>query len=239
MKCINKGQVPDCLQVFIAGQLAIEPEPVNLSYDDFRAKPELLAILTAEQFGLCGYTGAPIDESRISKLKAPSEKPAFKNHIEHLKCQSVCKKELLEAGQVFGRDFCQDLDYANMIAALEVRGAENEQFGAVIKADHLLPVLPIDAKCEKRFRYRENDAVVDGVDDDAKHSVGLLKLNHETLKGWRLSAIETWLAPDAFQTKEDLEKIISAVTMPKNGTLPEFAFVIEAVARSYIDEANV
>ena len=58
MRRIIKNQTPECLQTFIDGQLAIEPEPVNVTYDDFRDKAELLAILTAKQFGLCGYTGA-------------------------------------------------------------------------------------------------------------------------------------------------------------------------------------
>jgi hypothetical protein len=39
-----------------------EPVGVNLDYRSYTRKPELRAELIAEQFGLCAYTGTPLDE---------------------------------------------------------------------------------------------------------------------------------------------------------------------------------
>jgi hypothetical protein len=47
------------------------------------------------------------------------------------------------------------------------------------------------------------------------------------------------LAPEVFETETDLRRIVLAVTVPQNGTLPEFAHVIEAVIKGYLNEANV
>jgi hypothetical protein len=238
MRRIVKDQVPDCLRQFIEGQQGIQPEPVNLTYRNFPDKKTLRAILTQEQFGICGYTGSPIDDQRISGLKAPNEGTAFSNHIEHLKSQKLCREELLATGGVFGRDLGEDLNYLNLIAALEVRGALQEQFGAVAKADRIPPILPTEADCAQRFNFRE-DGTVDGRDPDANALVDMLLLNHDTLKGWRKQAVEAWLDPDVVQSADDFKAVLAAVTTPKGGTLPEFAFAIESVARSYLDEANV
>lgn len=238
MRRVTKQQAPACLTNFIEAQQGIQPEPVNLNYRNFPRKPELRAVLTAEQFGLCGYTGSPVDEDRLSGLKAPTGVEAFANHIEHLKSQRICRQELEAAGGVFGRDLGQDLDYANLIAALEVRGARQELFGAVAKKDRALPLSPVDVDCEQRFRYRD-DGVVEGLHDDSRALVELLLLNHETLKGWRKQAIQVWLDPAVIQSADDVHEVLVAVSTPRDGTLPEFAFAIEAVARSLLDEADV
>ncbi|WGW40216.1 hypothetical protein [Pseudomonas aeruginosa] len=133
MRAVEKRQSPECLRGFIDGQLAIEPEPVNVTYKNFREKAKLLNELTLEQYGLCGYTGAPVDGDRISKLASASGDVVFKNHIEHLKCQDLCKQELIDSGGVVGRDLGDDLNYFNMIAALGMSGSEAEHFGAEIK----------------------------------------------------------------------------------------------------------
>jgi len=238
MRRIEKFQAPECLQAFIDGQLAIEPEPVNLTYSDFRNKADLLAILTGEQFGLCGYTGAPVDE-RISRLEATNVEVRFANHIEHLKCQATCQKELNASGHKYGRDLGEDLNYLNLIAALEVRGAKTEQFGAVIKASHRLPILPTREGCNERFVYREDDGSAEGLDDDANTSITVLALNHKTLKDWRSAAITAWLDPNVVQTLDDLEDVLRVMTEPRNERLPEYAFVIESIARRYLNEVNI
>lgn len=239
MKRIQKGQPPSCLMDFIHAQQSIEPEPVNLTYDNFPHKPLLRDCLTAEQFGLCGYTGAPVDDARIPSLRAPNGQAAFASHIEHVKPQHACRQELEAAGGVFGRDLCDDLSYGNLIAALDVKGTRAEQFGASRKGGQILPVTPLDGECEERFRYREADGVIEGADDDADACIDRLLLNHETLKRWRLQAIQTWLAPEVFGTEADLRRIELAVTVPQNGTLPEFAHVIAAVIKGYFNEAHV
>ncbi len=238
MKRIQKSIPPPCLTEFIRQQQAIEPTPVNLTYGNLPRKAELLAQLTAEQFGLCGYTGAPVDDRRIANLNGPAVGVRFCNHVEHVKPQNVCKSELVATGGVPGRDLCEDLAYDNVIAALAVNGSEAEHFGAVLNTNGPPAVTPLEP-CEGRFRFREADGVVEGLDGAAKNCVDYLRLNHETLKGWRLRALQTWLAPEVVATAADLRGVMSAVTEPVDGTLPEFAYVVEAVVRGYLDEANV
>lgn len=238
MRRVAKGNTPECLQTFIDAQLAIDPEPVNLTYRDFPDKPALRETLTREQHGLCGYTGAPIDE-RITQLQLAVGRPSFRNHIEHLKCQQACRDEVTGRGEEHGRVLGDDLDYRNMIAALEVRGAEVEHFGAVAKAARNLPVLPTHHDCEERFVFREGNGSVEGLDNAAHTAVSVLALNHDTLKGWRLAALSTWLDPLVVQTREDFMDVLLAVTMPEKGQLPEYAFVIESVAKGYINENDL
>lgn len=233
MRKISKHQIPACLQTFIDSQLSIQPEPVNLTYNNFRDKAELLAILTIEQFGLCGYTGAPVDE-RISRLSSPSGEATFKNHIEHMKCQDECKKELVQRGGEYGRDICDDLDHHNMIAALEVRGSEPEHFGAVKKKNKHLPLLPTLERCEECFQFSEGNGSITGLDDEAETSIKILDLNHDTLKWWRKAAIEAWLDPDIVKSREDFKAIKQIMELPNGDKLPEYAFVICSIVKEYL-----
>lgn len=235
MRRLTKAGTPECLQKFIDDQLAILPQPINLTYGDFREKAELQEILTREQFGLCGYTGTPVDD-RIARYQPVSLGLNFRNHIEHLKSQQACRAEVVGRGEEYGRVVADDLNYQNMIAALEVRGATVEHFGAVAKAAQPLPVLPTDQGCEERFAFREGDGSVHGLNEAATNSVSVLKLNHQTLKGWRLSALSTWLDPEIVRTRDDFVKVIEAVKVPVDQRLPEFAFVIESVAKGYFNE---
>lgn len=238
MKRIVKANAPECLQTFIEGQLAIQPHPVNVTYRDFPHKTRLREILTTEQHGLCGYTGTPVDR-RIAHYQTGSSDTTFGNHIEHLKCQQVCRAEVAQRGEEYGRVVADDLDYRNMIAALEVRGAKAEHFGAVAKNSSHLPVLPTDENCQERFLFREGDGGVDGLDDAARTAIDVLTLNHDTLKSWRLAALSTWLDPLIVQTREDFINVLAAVTAPRIDGLPEYAFVIESVAKGYIHENDL
>jgi len=234
VKYIAKRQCPECLQNFIDAQLAIEPDPVNVTYSSFPDKPRLLDELTREQYGLCGYTGAPVDAGRISRLQGSSASQVrFRSHAEHLKCQDICKQEVVSAGKVHGSVVGDDLNYQNMIAALEVNGSEVEQFGAAIKKNHSLPVLPTHANCQDHFSYR-SDGGVDGSTVDGGTTAKTLKLDHKTLRDWRASAIEAWLPDEIIESKKDLIDIIDSLRQAVNGNLPEYAFIIEAIALRYL-----
>jgi hypothetical protein len=233
MRPINKGTAPQCLRAFISSQLAIEPDPVNLTYDNFPHKQSLREILTAEQYGLCGYTGTPVDE-RIASYEDLTGLVKFQNHIEHLKCQGACREEVAARGLEYGRVLADDLQYGNLIAALEVRGAAVELFGAVAKKDVALPVLPTDENCAEKFIFQQGDGQVQGCNDSARASIEVLRLNHPTLTRWRVSALTSWLDPEVVKTPQDFEDVLRAVTTPHNGRLPEFAFVIEAITREYV-----
>lgn len=234
MKYIAKTEAPACLRDWINAQLGMEV-PVNVTYDAFPCNKELLGELTDEQFGLCGYTGAPVDQGRVSGLKNSIDSPAsFGNHIEHLKSQAVCKKEVRYAGQTYGSVLGDDLNYHNMIAALEVKGSEGEQFGAVIKKNKSLPVLPTDSTCHNNFGYRE-DGGVDGRTEAGSAAISILKLDHPTLCGWRQNAIDVWLDEEILRSREDLDAVISAVQTVVDDRLAEFSFVIEAIALRYLE----
>jgi hypothetical protein len=234
MRYIAKGDVPACLQDWVDAQLAME-DPVNVTYAAFPSGKQLLGELTDEQFGLCGYIGAPVDKGRVSNLKNSTASAAsFRNHIEHLKCQVVCKLEVRSIGHTYGSVLGDDLNYHNMIAALEVKGSEVEQFGAVIKKDKILPVLPTVPECHDHFSYRE-DGGVDGRTEAGSEAISLLRLDHPTLCGWRVNAINEWLDDDILQSREDILEVIGALRMAIDGKLPEFSFVIEAVASGYLD----
>lgn len=238
MRKISKNNAPECLQAFIDGQLAIQPEPVNLTYRDFPHKAALREALTREQYGLCGYTGTPVDD-RITQFQPEAVGVSFSNHIEHLKCQKTCRDEVIARGDDYGRVVADDLNYQNMIAALEVRGAMVEHFGAVAKADQTLDLLPTMDGCEEHFVFREGDGGVDGADDAGINGISVLELNHETLRGWRLSALSAWLDPEVVQTRDDFVEVIRAATIPVAERLPEFAYVIESVAKGYINENDL
>jgi hypothetical protein len=237
MRKITKNGTPECLQQFIDAQLAIEPSPINITYNDFDHKKQLRDILTEEQYGLCGYTGAAVDD-RIARLQAANNRIRFSNHIEHLKCRKTCREEVRARGQEYGRVVGDDLAYSNMIAALEVKGAEAEQFGASKKGSQVLPVLPTDDDCLERFVFREGDGAIDGVDESAERSIEVLRLDHTTLRSWRSAAIAAWLDPEIVADANDLREVLRAVTEPQDGLLPEFAFVVESIPRQHLDEAH-
>lgn len=233
MKYILKTEVPACLRDWIIAQLGMEV-PVNVTYGAFPCNKQLLRELTNEQFGLCGYTGAPVDKGRVSGLKSSTDSPgSFGNHIEHLKSQAACKQEVRSAGQTYGSVLGDDLNYHNMIAALEVKGSEDEQFGAVIKKSKSLPVLPTSSQCHDHFGYRE-DGGVDGRTEAGSTAISILKLDHPTLCGWRQNAIDVWLDEEILQTREDVAAVISAIQTVVDDRLPEFSFVIEAIALRYL-----
>lgn len=234
MKYIAKTEAPACLRDWINAQLDMEV-PVNVTYDAFPCHKELLGKLTDEQFGLCGYTGAPVDKGRVSGLKNSTDNQAsFGNHIEHLKSQAVCKQEVRSAGQAYGSVLGDDLNYHNLIAALEVKGSKGERFGAVTKENKSLPVSPTSSTCHVHFGYRE-DGGVDGRTEAGSAAISILKLDHPTLCGWRQNAIDVWLDAEILQSREDFDAVISAIRTVVDDRLPEFAFVIEAIALRYLE----
>lgn len=243
MKYICKSNTPQCLSDFIVAQQSIRPKVVNLTYQCFDKKADLLAVLTAEQFGLCGYTGTPVDArlsgySELELNEGNNRRIKFKNHIEHIKSQKTCKAELKEQGKEHGTDLCDDLAYNNLIAALEVSGSPNERFGAVVKKDKEIHITPLQEACENHFIYHEADGLIDGFDTLGADTITTLKLDHITLNKWRLAAIQVWLDIEVVKTPDDFLEVLSIMETPVNDTLPEFAFVISSIIKGYLNEAN-
>jgi hypothetical protein len=207
------------------------PVGLNLDYPNFNDKPALRGELIAEQYGLCAYTGAPIDERLVGYHDANL---IFQAHIEHVKPRSVCKVELIAGGKAYGRDLCEDMDHRNLVAALEVkhiRPARSEIFGAAAHGDVVLPVTPLQPNCEDRFQFDENGGIR-GLDEPARTTIGLLKLDHATLTAWRRGAVAGFFPPDLALTRDEMERLVERLAQPTDGKLSEFSFCIRSYARS-------
>ncbi len=209
------------------------PVGLNLDYQCFNDKPALRKELIAEQFGLCAYTGTPIDE-RLGGYN--DDNFVFQAHIEHVKPRRVCEDELAARGGVYGRDLCEDMDHRNLVAAIEVKRrppSRSEIFGAAAHGDELLPLTPLQPDCEVKFRFDDNGGI-QGVDEAASRTVELLKLTHATLVGWRRGAIAAFFPVDLQLSKEELEQLTDRLDQPTDGRLPEFSFCIRSYARSLL-----
>jgi hypothetical protein len=250
MRCIIKsGDTPSSIRDYLAAQQAVGH---GFSYRTFSQTSipgrggtrghQLCEQLTAEQFGLCAYTGAGID-IRLGIAPAPEINLKFSAHNEHLKPQSVCKQELIAAGKTVDEDLGEDMDPKNIVAALLVSGdgktkiAPEDRFGAAHRENDPVPVRPIDPDCEGRFRFDGLGRVeaADPNDGDAKETIRVLNLTHGTLTGWREQAIHLFI--EAIGSREDAELIIQKTTVPEDGCLPEYCFAIRQVVQEMIDLA--
>ena len=230
MRWINKQIQPLSLTQFLT---ANEPLGVNLDYKKgFQRKGQLLDELRAEQFQLCGYTGTPLDTPRLSQVQGP-QGMIFCAHVEHVKSQAACKHEQIARGETPGTIAGEDVDFRNVIAALEVRGTEAERFGAVVRELDVVPLPPTLSACETDYLYLETGDVV-AHSPAAEQTIADLRLNHDTLALWRLGAMDG-LLPEREQTPPaELQALIQSMRQPATGALPEFAFVIAQLARDYL-----
>lgn len=253
MRYIAKpAEEPVAIREYVAAQTPVEH---GLDYPTFASTRspnpphrtrggELCQELVAQQFGLCAYTGAGIDE-RLGQLGDPAKKLKFKVHNEHLKPQSKCKEEIEAQGLVYGTVVGEDVDHRNIVAALLVEGAggkikvnKADLFGAAHRENHRVPVLPTEPACENRFTYHPEDGGISATDQgdaDAQESIRVLNLTDSTLSGWRLNAIDTF--SEIITTRQDAELIIQRTTIPQYGRLPEYCFAIRQVAQLYLDLA--
>ncbi len=189
--------------------------------------------LTQQQFGLCAYTGAGIDE-RLGPLADPNAKLKFARHNEHLKPQSDCRKQLIATGKQPGLDLGEDMDHRNIVAALLVSGgggrvAKDQLFGAAHRENHPVPLLPTDLSCEARFSFDLQGFVstTNINDSSAAATIKVLNLESGILRGWREQAIRVWF--EAIETADDARLILERMTNPTAGQLPEYCFAISQV----------
>jgi hypothetical protein len=231
MRHIAKSASPPVsIQEWLVVQL---PVGLNLDYRNFNDKPALRRELIAEQYGLCAYTGTPIDERLDGYYDANL---AFQAHIEHVKPRRVCEAELIARGGSYGRDLCEDMDHRNLVAALEVKRrppARSEMFGAVAHNDEILPVTPLQPDCEERFRFDENGGI-HGLDEPARATIGLLRLDHATLGAWRRGAISGFFPSDLALTRAEIEMLVERLGQPTDDRLPEFSYCICSYAISLL-----
>lgn len=241
MRWIQKqaGQ-PNCITEFVSNQMNARGDwqEFRVDYPAFTRGKDLLSLLISEQHDLCAYTGSGIDAVRLPKRRPRNQNPPrhdywFKAHVEHLKPQRQCREELVTTGGVVGRDVGEDLDYHNMVASIEVAGTAAEHFGASVRGDQPLPLIPTLQECEDAFYFFE-DGGIRGRHHEAQEAVRVLQLDHATLKTWRSAAIEKHLPERENTPAAELQSVLNIMTNPANGQLPEFAFVIAQLARDYL-----
>lgn len=242
MRWISKPeQPPPSVRDYLAAQAQVGH---GLDYKTFAstAAPgggsrggQLCRELTVEQCGLCAYTGAGID-SRLGTLNEPNAQLKFSVHNEHLKPQSVCRKQLEDSGKTYGVDLGEDMDHRNIVAALLVSGRGNKVtrgslFGASHRENNPVPIVPTDCTCEQRFKFDVTGGINPATPGDraAVDTIAALNLRHETLTGWRAQAIAVFI--EGIDNRADAERIVARTTMPENGWLPEYGFAIRQVAQ--------
>jgi hypothetical protein len=234
----HQSEAVQCIEGFVEAQNAgraagISWEELRLDYGNFTRTGQLRAILIREQNGLCAYTGTGIDHRLVHRVPEAGEH-SFRPQIEHLKSQRQCREELEVRGGVYGRDLCEDLSYANLVAALEVVGTHSEHFGAVARQDRPLPITPTDPACSTAFLYAQTGEIF-GNTGAAEATIETLKLDHFTLNAWRSAALEG-LLPQGLETpRATLEALITALEDQTRPLLPEFSFVVAQVARAFLE----
>lgn len=124
-------------------------------------------------------------------------------------------------------------NHRNMIAALLVEGSTPERFGAAARGNQPFSVWPTHPNCDAHFRF-DRDGTIQGTDPDGTSTVNVLRLDHETLNGWRRAALDVFLAIEVIQSREDVETLIARLDEPQNGRLTEYCFCIKSVAAAMI-----
>ena len=245
MRWISKpGDPPPSIRDYLLAQAHVGH---GLDYETFASTSapgggsrggQLRRELTAEQCGLCAYTGAGID-SRLGELKDPQARLKFSAHNEHLKPQSVCRQELEAANKTYGVDVGEDMDHRNIVAALLVSGGGKKVtkdflFGASHRENDVVPILPTDCDCEQRFAFDLSGGIHPATvgDNAAVNTIAVLKLGHETLTGWRAQAVTVFI--EGIENRADAERIVARTTTPENGWLPEYCFAIRQVVQQLL-----
>ncbi|WP_210521329.1 hypothetical protein [Hymenobacter terricola] len=225
MRKIDKiTSLPECLTKWIARK---QPSG-KAKYKEFKGTTcaiEFRQVLIDEQFGLCAYTGSRIENGANALT-------------EHIYPRAWTEKEL---GSDYGKKADKDLDYQNMLAALNAKSSKDETYGAHAKDDDYdeqLFVSPLDIVCESAFIYEENGKIA-WHDGKGEYTVNLLKLWHPTLIKERAGAIKAYFPnPEdedfPFPSLEEIKTIAKTIMNPVDGRLAPFCFVIKAVAESYL-----
>lgn len=188
MRWIQKGNECEALTQWRIANAAV---PQNLEYGAGGfPNEEVVAALLMEQGYLCAYTLKLIDEASA--------------HIEHVKPQTLCRKEddAREAAQQERKRF--DVAWGNMVACFPSPGAPRPEYGAV-KKDDWWPtdgldgfVSPLVEGCEARFRFELSGEikVEDREDAAGKNTIEKIGLNDARLQELRRRAfIEMGLHP--------------------------------------------
>ena len=136
------------------------------TYNNLDKKPIKQALMH-EQGEICCYCESRLDVND--------------SHIEHLIPQSD--------------PACDPLDYGNMLCSClsNLKKGEPRHCG-VHKGNHILPVTPLDARCERLFDYTADGAILPAANsEEARESIAILQLDIPKLRAKRRDAIAPFL----------------------------------------------
>lgn len=172
-----------------------------------------------EQQGLCAYTGQPVVNGS--------------GHIEHLIPRSVsCRAEPPRPEQT--------IDWRNMVVCFPAPGSPCH-YGAIRKGDWPSDtevddfVSPLDARCERRFRYNRQGGVapMNINDEPARKTIERLGLDHPFLNDARRRAIQNVEATLRRRNRGDAERARLLVRWEDREVFPspQFSFQLSQVFR--------
>ena len=185
-------------------------------------KHEIQESLLAEQGHLCCYTGIRITLDQ--------------SHIEHFKPQSESRNSRSNAIEDY-----DDTSYTNMFAAYPRDDLEKDYtFGAKKRGNQLLPISPLDFNCEQRFRFTLFGKVepASASDTEARVTIDILALDHESLNDMRKQAIEEALyRKNRPLSEKQLESLIGSYCEADthSNQMRPFCFVIQQAAQDLLD----
>ncbi len=189
-----------------------------------------------DQGYLCAYT-----MREIGQVQHGGEL-VYDGHIEHLVPRSVSKAE---------DHFDETVHYRNMVVCLPRDGGdESLGYGAAIRKNSPLAVLPRDQDCERRLKFGADGSVSPTIESDAgaKAAIETLKLDHGSLVDMRRSAISAaGLAPARTESRRNnfpnlnrplsadaAQRLIADVMKMSGGRLPAFCVAIKQAAIAYV-----
>lgn len=178
MKKITKGvQAPGLTEWFEANA----DLPQNLSYGaaEFPFNKVLKGLLVEQGF-ICAYTLLRINENSA--------------HVEHLKPQTLCRKEDQERKKAHQRQLREDIAWTNMVACTpEPNSKVKPPYGATKKDDwwdNSNFLSPLNETCEGRFAFKADGKILpnSATDVAAVETIKNIGLDNDKLSELRKTA---------------------------------------------------
>lgn len=227
MKKIAKAAPPDDLNRWRADNAAI---PQNLVYGQAQfPQASVLAALLQEQGYLCGYT--------LKRLSVTSA------HVEHIKPQTLCRREDGERECNGRARLREDIDWRNLLACFpEPNPATPPDYGAVKKRDWWQPdfVSPLLEDCEQRFLFASTGGVSARANDGAADAtIKALALDNKKLSELRETAFKRAgvhrRAGKPITSTAKVEQLIAGWMNKQraSGTYAEFCVPLVQIAKEY------
>ncbi len=204
MKYIEKGSEPQSLLDWKDQDKMFQRKKAKWKRFGRPYKQNFIFDLAKEQGFICCYCEQRLDISD--------------SHIEHLIPQKL-------------DEFSEYLfDYNNLLCScqLKLEAGEPRHCGNS-KGSQVLPITPLKADCESKFKYTADGHIL-GICDDAKRTIEILQLDIEKLRDLRKNAIEPFIIdPETLDpiSPEESKKFAEAYLQIVDGCYNEFYTTIK------------